>query len=293
MPGGPIDVFAGQDLVVLARYEGEGEATVRLEGRAPSGPVTWSTRVNFRERERANPFVARLWAAQRIGWLAAEKRRNGGSTELNNEIRTLGERFGIPTEYSSYLVLEPGMVPCTPNVPCAMPTANQLPRVERGQVGAQSVTTGSTRGSGVGTGSGTAGGSAAGATPPPVATAPAADARFEAARASAEQRSAKSIGSLDASLSDGSNRVIGNRRFVLSNGVWRDVRFTATMKQIRVKPFSPLYFDLMQRIEELTQPFALGDRVIVAGRAVAITLESDGLEKMDEPQLQAVIRDWK
>src|SRR5690606_13933936 len=96
--------------VVLARYDGSGDAVIRLEGRSPTGPVTWTTRATFENRKHANPFVARLWAAQRIGWLAAEKRRNGGSKEVDDEIRSLGERYGIPTEFSSYLVLEPGMV---------------------------------------------------------------------------------------------------------------------------------------------------------------------------------------
>ena len=156
LPAGPIDVFAGQDLVVLARYVGSGNASVKLVGNSPNGPVTWTTEANFRERERANPFVGRLWAAQRIGWLAAEKRRNGGSTELNNEIRTLGERFGIPTEYSSYLVLEPGMD--------LQSLQSGRPGVERGRVANQS------SGTGIGTGSGSVQGRATNA-PPPVTTA--------------------------------------------------------------------------------------------------------------------------
>ncbi len=65
----------------------------------------------FLESSRENSFIARLWATQRIGYLSAEKRRHGGSTEVDNEIRELGERYGIPTEFSSYLVVEPGMNP--------------------------------------------------------------------------------------------------------------------------------------------------------------------------------------
>ena len=71
----------------------------------------WSTRVVFPASSRENSFIARLWATQRVGYLSAEKRRNGGSTEVDDEIRQLGERYGIPTEFSSYLVVEPGMDP--------------------------------------------------------------------------------------------------------------------------------------------------------------------------------------
>src|SRR6185437_12422971 len=108
-PTMPLDIFAGEDLVLLARYDGDGDATLRFDGQTTSGPVTWTTRVHFPERSRENPFVARLWATQRVGYLSAEKRKHGGSQEINDEIRDLGERFGIPTEFSSYLVVEPGM----------------------------------------------------------------------------------------------------------------------------------------------------------------------------------------
>ncbi|HLA14021.1 MAG TPA: VIT domain-containing protein, partial [Gemmatimonadaceae bacterium] len=110
-PSAPADIFAGEDLVILARYDGSGDAVVRFEGQTSNGPVSWGSRVRFPERSRENPFVARLWATQRIGYLSAEKRKHGGSRELDEEIRELGERYGIPTEFSSYLVLEPGMNP--------------------------------------------------------------------------------------------------------------------------------------------------------------------------------------
>src|SRR4029079_15689816 len=109
-PSGPVDIFAGEDLVLLARYDGSGNATIRFDGQTTSGPVGWSTRVYFPERSRENSFVARLWATHRVGYLSAEKRKNGGSREIDDEIRDLGERFGIPTEFSSYLVVEPGML---------------------------------------------------------------------------------------------------------------------------------------------------------------------------------------
>ena len=69
--------------------------------------MTWTSTVDFPDRDRENSFVARLWATQRVGYLSAEKRKNGGSSEIDDEIRALGERYGIPTEFTSYLVTEP------------------------------------------------------------------------------------------------------------------------------------------------------------------------------------------
>ncbi|MES2522308.1 MAG: VIT domain-containing protein [Gemmatimonadota bacterium] len=278
LPAGPIDVFAGQDVVILARYDGSGDATVRLEGKGPNGPVTWSTRARFAEETRANPFVARLWAAQRIGWLAAENRRNGGTRELDGEIRSLGERYGIPTEFSSYLVLEPGMN--ANSFTTAAPTVQQQAQIGRGAGG------GSVQGK-------TANRAVAPTVSAAAASAPAAqDVRFEAARAAAEQRDARSLQSLDDASSGGSARTVENRRFTLVNGVWRDANFADSLRTVRVKPFSPLYFELMKQISSLQPVFALGDRVIVAGRRVALELYPSGLERADDPALAGVVRDW-
>ena len=279
LPAGPIDVFAGQDLVILARYDGSGDAAIRLEGRGPTGPVTWTTRATFPGETRANPFVARLWAAQRIGWLAAEKRRAGGTRELDDEIRTLGERYGIPTEFSSYLVLEPGM------------DMNAM-----GTIGAATGAAGNTFRRGDGSARGT---TAAAASPtmaaPPVVAQSRPEAQFEAARAAAEQRAAKSVAALDdaaGAASHARERTVEHRRFRLVSGVWTDAAFAQGTRVVRVQPFSPLYFELMRRLSVLQPVFALGDRVIVAGRRVAVELHPEGAQATDEALLAGVVRDW-
>ena len=78
-PDGPVDLFAGQDLVLLARYHGSGAARLTLRWPQRQGPVHWETQRRLPERDRGNAFVPRLWATQRIGWLTAERRRNGAS----------------------------------------------------------------------------------------------------------------------------------------------------------------------------------------------------------------------
>lgn len=264
LPNGPTDLFAGQDLVVLARYEGDGAATLRFSGQSSSGPVEWTERVSFPDRERGNAFVPRLWATQRIGWLTAEKRRGGASTEMNDEIRTLGERYAIPTEFTSYLVQEPN------NVAVAPPML-------RGQVGA---------------GVGRADRSVA-----PQAAPMASD--FARAKASSMQREARSLAEADsassATESTGSRRV-GARLFVLRDSVWTDARgdasSVASVRKVRVKPYSAAYFALLRAVPELGEPFGLGDRVVVFGRKVAVEVAADGAEQLSDAQVAAVAADW-
>ena len=269
-PNGALDLFAGQELVVLTRYRGDGAGTVRIDGTTADGPVHWTTRVRFPERERENAFVAKLWATQRIGWLSAERRRRGPSNELDDEIRFLGTTYGIPTELSSYLVLEPGTTVASMNAAVSQPVRR---RDAVGQV------------------AGGASGVAPQAAPAP------ARAQFGAAKAAAEQRAAVSLADAAVAgaaqeMSANGERQAGGHRFVLQGGVWTDAGQVAGRPVIRVKPFSDGYFRLLELLPELREPFTLGERVIVAGRAMSVEVAPDAPEHLDAQALARVRRDW-
>ena len=108
------DLFAGEQLVAVGRYREGGAVDVTL-----SGQVNGKARVYvYPDRELAarggDPFVARLWATRKIGHLLAEIRRSGPAPELVEAITELSLRYGIITPYTSYLVLEPELVPEMP-----------------------------------------------------------------------------------------------------------------------------------------------------------------------------------
>ena len=150
----------------------------------------------FPSSSRENSFIARLWATQRVGYLSAEKRRHGGSSEVDDEIRELGERYGIPTEFSSYLVLEPGMDPRRRK---GQSTPRRLCRVRY---------VGFTRRPLL----------------PPISQRD--NANFESARASADQRAATTLSAADEASGSQRNkealRRAGNRLFAMRDSVWTD-----------------------------------------------------------------------
>ena len=271
-PTDAADIFAGQDYVMLARYDGNGPSRIRFEGQTADGPVSWSSRVAFPSSSRENSFIARLWATQRVGYLSAEKRKNGNSREIDDEIKELGEKYAIPTEFSSYLVLEPGM----------RPMLNQV------------TVTGSVSGAGV------AGGSAAGADRrrDAMSVAPAAPANvqsFEAARAAAAQRSATTLDTsneADFSGKGSSVRRAGARSFILRDGVWTDVRRTSAMRVVKVSPYSAAYFRLLELIPDLAEAFALGDRVVVTGREIALEVGTGGAESLSDADIKSIQARW-
>lgn len=255
LPAQQSDIFADRDLVLFARYSGHGPAKVVVDGQRRGAPVHWESTVNFPDRSRDNPFVARLWATQRVGFLSAEKRRGGDPSELDSEIKSLGERYGIPTEFTSYLVVEPrlaraGAAGGTARLNSVSPAAF-APAAER-------------------------------------------DARFEQAKAAAAQRSVVNMAAVDslASTANPGTRRIGERTFALRDGRWTDQRYDAKIQTTRIKPFSKAYFDLLASLPELRAPFALGDRVVVMGRTRAIELTEDGASTLNVADLDAIVRGW-
>lgn len=262
LPGDATDIFAGQDLVLLARYAGRGRSTLRFTGRTDDGPVSWTADVDFPERARENPFVARLWATQRVGFLTAANRTSGASAEVRDEIKTLGEKYGIPTPYTSYLVQEPTFA--SPN----MGTAKGAPQQSGGF--------------------GVAGG---------VAAAPSATRGFESARAASAQRSALSLSAADAASDVGASvtvKRVGARTLVRKDSVWTDSRWsgTSTSRTIQLRAYSAAYFDLLARIADLPALAAAGDRVRVAGRAVQIEFGPSGRDTLTAAELATIVRDW-
>jgi Ca-activated chloride channel family protein len=274
LPETAVDLFAGQDLVLLARYQGNGPARLRFTGRTASGPISWESDVTFPDRERANSFVARLWATQRVGYLEAARHKNGPSAELDAELKQLGTRFGIPTELTSYLVQEPSFA------------ANTRPMDGRFSAGV-------------------AGGAANQVAPPPTGSRNAPNAvsvveSFKNAKVAAAQRAvttlsaADSVATLDASQAGrgvGVRRA-GGRTFAYQDSVWTDTRFTPATRVVRVAPFSAAYFSLIQAVPDLRAAFAVGDRVLVAGVRVAVEVSPAGATELSDSDVAGVRADW-
>jgi Ca-activated chloride channel family protein len=255
-PAGPYDLFAGQDLVVLARYEGSGTILIRFEGESANGPVSWTTEAELPERDRDNAFVARLWATQRVGYLSAERRRNGPSPEIDDEIRSLGEKYGIPTELTSYLVLEPGQVANRRRADSArdLGSVGALRAAPRVQAFEEAKAASAMRG----------------------------------ARTLAEAEAAAPVAT-DAGIT---SRRVGTRMFVLRDSVWTDVRFSEGTRVVKVQAYSEAYFALVRELPDLAAAFALGDRVLVRGTNVAIALARDGAEKLSAVEIASVVGAW-
>jgi Ca-activated chloride channel family protein len=241
------DIFKGSQLVVVGRYRNSAEnATIRLTGKIGSRSQTFTFAGNsFPAEGRHNEFLPRLWATRRVGYLLEQIRLNGENKELIDEIVSLGTRFGIVTQYTSFLV--------TDDVRDAVRRGDG-PRVSGVQsqlrdydspvpLASRDNRTATYNGSGSGAGTG-----------------PKAVARSRIERKMAESEAAPSPEQYLSTI-----RTVGTKTFRLKGDVWVDTEYDedAGLKTVRIKFGSDEFFNLIEKQPKLAEFFALGPKVVV------------------------------
>jgi Ca-activated chloride channel family protein len=100
------DLFKGEQLVVVGRYSGQGNAAVSIEGTVNGVTKSFAQDLKFSADASDSEFIPRLWATRRVGYLLDEIRLHGESAELRDEATELARKFGIVTPYTAYLIVE-------------------------------------------------------------------------------------------------------------------------------------------------------------------------------------------
>jgi Ca-activated chloride channel family protein len=107
-PGGRLDLFAGDQLVVVGRYRKPGDAKVVISGQLDGQEKRFDFPADLVEHssDSTNAFAARLWATRRVGEILDELDLKGQNDELEKELIQLATRHGILTRYTSFLADE-------------------------------------------------------------------------------------------------------------------------------------------------------------------------------------------
>ncbi len=298
------DLFAGEDLVVFGRYEADDDERGRLEisGRRGGRRESFGVRAAFPDHEGQNDYIPRLWASRKVGALTRQIQLEGASEELIQEVRTVAMRYGLITEYTSYLVQEPEMV-ANGNRPLIHPI--MMPGDIRDR-----------RNSGAPQG---ASSTLASANEPTRATGRVAVSASKAARARRELVSSDELKRMEESqfgaiqleamvvhggADDPSARVgaerdgrrtvrqVGGRWFHHIDGTWTDLTAAPT-RVVRIAPFGEAYFDLIELLPELKPYLAALDRVLVVGARVSVKIDPEGSDTMSDKELKALARDFR
>ncbi len=247
------DIFKGSQLVVTGRYRNATTTAVKLTGTAAGEKKTFALEQNVKESTR-NTFIPTLWAGRRIGILLDEIRLHGEKKELIDEVVRLSKRYGIITEYTSFLVEEPGAAQMAEDKVYEMTllSMDEAMNVQKGKWAVDQADAIRARKS---------------------AAAPMAMAKGYVDKSGVRQK----ITTM--------NNVRGNA-FFLDGGTWVDNRYDSKkMKVIDIKPFSSAQFSVLERLPRLGAFFAQGDSVlIVVSDSLAIRTTSKGVEKLSKEE---------
>ncbi len=279
------DLFFGEDLVLFGRYRGAGAGELLIEGMRGGRMEQLRFDVAFAEEEAGNGFIPKLWAARKAGALTTQVRLHGANPELVEEIRQLGLRYGVLTDYTSYLVEEPGMSLDDATLQQIMRRAAELDVVADQQVGA--VAFNRARRDAAAKVAGTL----EEAERQMVASLPSqAPAPPRGATAGGDVAMNEPVGGREGfgADADGATRHVVDRLFVMRAGVWTDLRF-GDERVVKVAPFSAAYFTLIERLPQLKPFVALGSRVIIAGDGLAVELDEAGASAWAGNDLEAVL----
>jgi Ca-activated chloride channel family protein len=256
------DLFAGTQLVLVGRYRQGGDATVTLHGKVNSVPQSFFYDDMHFRREGGAEFIARLWATRKIGYLLQQVRLHGEERELIDEIVDLSVRYGIITPYTSFLVEETEMAL----------------REEGREVLAEEA--------------------AAQATEMPLPASGELAVERSVEEKGLSQADAPVAPSLSPGLGGGLTdehgyetspvRYVGDKTFILHDGVWIDTTFDAdSMLPVPLGFGSDDYFALVAAHPEWGRYFALGNRVIVVLEGTAYEIGEGQARMPQAPTLEA------
>ena len=250
------DLYFGEELVLVGRYRGTGTGAVVIEGQRHGRRERFSTRASFPEHDPDNAFIAPLWAARRVGELTRQIRLEGSSSSLVARIRELGLRYGILTEYTSYLVQEPGQTVANRAVedriaPAAQSGAEAFRRAERSAELSAAKSIGGIE---------------------------------AAARQDASE--GKDLGRLE-------SRRAGGRLFIRRGGIWTDAGYADTLQVVTVAAFSPAYFDLARAIPEFAGCLSVGNDLLVGGKRIGIRVSSTGVSAWKAGELERLTQAFR
>lgn len=245
------DLFQGEELRLLGRYRGAGTGRLVLEGTSAGHTRRFEFDLEFARRRTDDAFVARLWATRKAGALTAQLRLHGPNEELINAIRDLGLRHGVLTDYTSYLVLEPGMVGSRPDPQAFLSQDAVAPAAQTGSVAFRKARE-------------------------------SARLRQSAPLAAAEEVLRESLDAQTGGMQDTAAwQRLGRRLFVIRAGVWTDVKLDSADAVLEVEAYSDAWFEVLERLPGLRTAAALGESVMIAGDGLTLRLGSDGRSTLD------------
>ena len=262
------DLFAGDELVAFGRYHARATTGWSVAVRGRRGSQDEQFRSGTVGAASSNAYIPRLWASRKAGALSREIRLHGSTPETLAALKDLALRYGILTEYTSYLVQEPNLAMVRRDLPADLSMS--------------AVTV-----SGYAPSAAPAAQNGAGAVMQSQA-----EARL--AQKSVDRQDRDELDDrLRARSGINPTRRVGGRLFILRDSVWTDLAARDSLRTVTIAPFSDAYFALLRSLPELTAAVSLTPGVLVAGRLVNVKIAAGGVEFWHAGELERIVGEFR
>ena len=233
-------IFAGQQIMITGRYKAGGTTDITLLGMTNGETREMTFPVDFKKVK--NPNIPILWATRQIAYYLDEIRLHGENEELVEEVKTLAQRYGIVTPYTSLFIsqitgIEPKQVTL---IPWGIEESRAMDSI------------GSLGGGG---------------------------AKFEAPQMKEGELGvniSKDIEKMKSGLSGYETEVVKKVEdvaFYLKDGMWVDARYKEDMTKEKIDYGSSEYFELLAKDASLARLLSVGKNVIVVWEGVAYEIK--------------------
>ena len=245
------DLFKGSQLLLLGRYEGNGKAKLTLSGNVIDKKKTFTYNTEFPKQDERNSFIPRLWASRRIGYLIEKIRSHGEEKELVDEITKLSKKYGIITEYTSFLV--------ETDAEFTLDEARDMAYEEFEML--ESTTTGSKSVS----------------------------LSKSAQNMQRSLQAPTSFYSIEGKEVEVQNlKQIKDKTFYFKKDRWVDAKYDEELPKIEIKRYSDAYFQLIVKKSIIGSYLSVGDNIVIVIGKYQIVISNKGKEKLSEKELKNI-----
>jgi Ca-activated chloride channel family protein len=262
------DLFAGSQMVLVGRYREGGTSSITLEGLVNGQKKSYAFDDLAFRSQGGEPFIARLWATRKIGYLLNEIRLRGANQELVDEVVRLSTTYGIATPYTSFFVPEPQLAAQPGGIGgggTPMPQATPAPAavVELSRALRDVVETA-------------------------LQAAPAAAPAGEAAVAESQAREVLRSANTTAGDAESGVRTALDKSFTYQQGLWVDTTYRPDMPKRELAFGDAEYFALLGEHPDWAPYFAVNSNVIVVLGGTALVVTDTGKPLAVDQQAPAV-----
>jgi len=248
------DLFKGSQILILGEYNNQGKAEVSIKGKVSGKDKEFKYPINFIDSDD-NDFIPRLWASRKIGYLLDEIRLKGKTDELVNEVTRLSKKYGIMTEFTSFLAQE--------DVDISQPVSSFNKKVNDNLDTAQEDEKGSWAIS---------------------QSRNASKLKTQAYQApnSYYDKSGKEVTKVQAQIQN-----LGNKTFFQRKDTWIDAQFEQK-NVMKIKLFSDAYFEISKKVKGINKSLSIGQNLSLNINGQNVEIGEKGQEKLSDKDRKAL-----